>query len=120
MAEEFVRIVQFGEFVKRIEERFDHLGKELVNVNTLADQRYDSINQRLADAEKARDQNAVHVNQRFDDMNRSVNQRFDDMDRSMNHRFDGLEKLIAFQNKIVLGILGVIVLGVVKYLFFPG
>ena len=89
MAEEFVRIVQFGEFVKRIEERFEHLGKELVNVNTLADQRYDSINQRLADAEKARDQNAVHVNQRFDDMNRSVNQRFDDMDRSINHRFDG-------------------------------
>ena len=109
MAEEFVRIVQFGEFVKRIEERFEHLAKELVNVNTLADQRYDSINQRLADAEKARDQNLVHVNQRFDDMNRSI-----------NYRFDGLEKLIAFQNKIVLGILGVIVLGVVKYLFFPG
>ena len=127
MAEEFVRIVQFGEFVKRMEEGF-------ARVNELADQRYDSINQRLADAEKARDQNAVHVNQRFDDMNRrfddmnhrfddmnrSVNQRFDDMNRSMNHRFDGLEKLIAFQNKIVLGILGVIVLGVVKYLFFPG
>ena len=53
-------------------------------------------------------------------MNRSVNQRFDDMDRSINYRFDGLEKLIAFQNKIVLGILGVIVLGVVKYLFFRG
>ena len=120
MAEEFVRIVQFGEFVKRMEEGF-------VRVSELADQRYDSINQRLADAEKARDQNQVHVNQRFDDMNhrlddmnRSVNQRFDGMDRSINYRFDGLEKLIAFQNKIVLGILGVIVLGVVKYLFFPG
>ena len=113
MAEEFVRIVQFGEFVKRMEEGF-------ARVNELADQRYDSINQRLADAEKARDQNLVHVNQRFDDMNRSVNQRFDDMNRSINYRFDGLEKLIAFQNKIVLGILGVIVLGVMKYLFFPG
>ena len=45
MAEEFVRIVQFGEFVKRMEEGF-------VRVNELADQRYDSINQRLADAKR--------------------------------------------------------------------
>ena len=41
MAEEFARVGQFGEFVKHMEERFDHLGKELVNVNTLADQRYE-------------------------------------------------------------------------------
>ena len=74
---------------------------------------FDDMNHRFDDMNRS-------VNQRFDDMNRSVNQRFDDMDRSMNYRFDGLEKLIAFQNKIVLGILGVIVLGVVKYLFFPG
>ena len=102
MAEEFVRIVQFGEFVKRIEERFDHLGKELVNVNTLADQRYDSINQRLADAEKARDQNLVHVDQRF----------------------DNLEKRLDFQNRMTLAVSitvgGGILVSLAKYLFFPG
>lgn len=116
MAEEFVRIVQFGEFVKRIEERFDHLEKELVNVNTLADQRYESINRRLADAEKARDQNLVHVNQRFDDLKESVNQRFE----GVNQRFDSLEKLLNWHNRIVMGILAVILAAAVKYLFFPG
>lgn len=47
MAEDFVGVVQFGEFVKRIEERFDYLGKELVNMNTLADQRFDNLEKRL-------------------------------------------------------------------------
>ena len=109
MAEEHVSMAQFGEFVKRIEERFDHMGKELGNVNTLADQRDESINRRLADAEKARDQNLVHVNQRFDDMKESV-----------NHRFDSLEKLLNWHNRIVMGILLVILAAAVKYLFFPG
>ena len=120
MAEEFVRTEQFGEFVKRMEAGFTH-------VNQLADQRYDSINQRLADAEKAREQNLVHVNQRFDDMNqrfddmhRSVNQRFDDTNRSMDRRFDSLEKMIAWQNRITMGILLVILAAAVKYLFLPG
>ena len=35
-----VRMGQFGEFAKRMDERFDH-------VNELADQCYDSINQRF-------------------------------------------------------------------------
>lgn len=93
MAEEFASMAQFGEFVKRIEGRFDHLGKELVNMNMLADERYDSINRRLADAEKARDQNQVHVNQRLDDMKESV-----------DHRFNSLEKMLAWHNIIVMGI----------------
>ena len=63
MAEgQFVRTGQFGEFVRRMDERFDH-------VNELADQRYDNINQRFIEAEKAREQNHLHVNQRFDEMN---------------------------------------------------
>ena len=141
MADEYVSMAQFGEFVKRMEAGFAH-------VNQLADQRYDSINQRLADAEKAREQNLVHVNQRFDDMNqrfddmnqrfddmnqrfddtnqrfddmhRSVNQRFDDTNRSMDRRFDSLEKMIAWQNRITMGILLVILAAAVKYLFLPG
>ena len=102
MAEDFVGVVQFGEFVKRIEERFDYLGKELVNVNTLADQRFDSINQRLADAEKARDQNLVHVNQRF----------------------DNLEKRLDFQNRMTLAVYITVGAGIlaslVRDLFFSG
>ena len=106
MAEEFVSTAQFGEFVKRMEDRFDH-------VNELADQRYDSINRRLADAEKARDQNLVHVNQRFDDMN-----------RRMEQGFANLEKRLDFQNRMTLAVAitvgGGILVGLVKYLFFPG
>ena len=78
MAEEQpVGIGQFGEFVKRMDERFNH-------ANELAEQRYDSLNQRLADAEKAREQNLVHINQRFDEMNRNVNQRFDGLEKRMD------------------------------------
>ena len=62
----------------------------------------------------------VHVNQRFDDTNRSMNQRFDDTNRSMDRRFDSLEKMIAWQNRITMGILLVILAAAVKYLFIPG
>ena len=83
MADEFVSTAQFGEFVKRIDERFDHVQKDMANgfayVNQLADQRYESLNQRLADADKAREQNLVHINQRFDDMNA----RFGDMNAAL-------------------------------------
>ena len=40
MAEEFVGVTQFGEFVKRIDERFNHVGKEFGHVNELAEQRH--------------------------------------------------------------------------------
>ena len=124
MADEFVSTAQFGEFVKRIDECF-------VDVNKLADQRYENLKQRLADAEKAREQNLVHINQRFDDMNRSmsqrfddmwrgVNQRFDDMKEGVNHRFDSLEKMLAWQNRVSMGIFLLILAAVFKYLFFPG
>ena len=56
------------------------------------------MEQGFAHAEKAREQNFVHLNQCF----------------------DSLEKMITFQNKIVLGILVVILAGLVKYLFIPG
>ena len=137
MAEEFVSKGQFGEFVKRVDDRFDAQDKRIedgfAHANQLADQRYDSINQRLADAEKAREQHAVHVNQRFDDMNhrfddmnRSVNQRFDDMNRSMKQGFDNLEKRFDDLRKIVLimltALVGATVVSVVgaavKYIFF--
>lgn len=79
MADEYVRTGEFGEFVKRMDERFDHASE-------LADQRFDAMKQRILDvekrmekgfehAEKAREQNFVHLNQRHDDMNR----RFDAM-----------------------------------------
>ena len=132
MAEEFVSTGQFGEFVKRVDDRFDAQDKRIedgfAHVNQLADQRYDSINQRLADAEKAREQGFVHVNQRFDDMNRGVNQRFDDMNRGMNQRFDNLERRFDDLRKIVLimltALVGATVVSVVgaavKYVFFSG
>ena len=68
MAEEFVGTTQFGEFVKRIDERFSHVEKEFGHANQLVEQRHNEVNQRLADAEKAREQNLAHVVQRFDDL----------------------------------------------------
>lgn len=119
MAEEqFVRTEHFDEFVKRIEERFDHASE-------LTDQRFASVNQRLADAEKAREQNYVHLNERFDDMNRSVNQRFDDVNRSVNQRFDSLEKrfddlrtlMLIMYTPIAIALLGIFG-AAVKVIFF--
>ena len=124
MADEYVSAAQFGEFVKRIDERFDDVEKELASVNKLADQRYESINQLLADADKARDQNLVHVNQRFDDMNRSMNQRFDDVNRNMSQRFDILDKRFEDQRRVVVFMWAAIVAAVVgtavKYLETDG
>ena len=81
----------------------------MTHAHALAEQRYDSINQRLADAEKARDQNLVHVDQRFE---------------HVDQRFDNLEKRLDFQNRITLAVSitvgGGILVGLVKYLFFPG
>ena len=126
MADEYVRTGEFGEFVKRMDERFDH-------VNELANQRFDSINQRFLDvekrmkqgfthAEKAREQNFVHLNQRLD----GVNQRLDDMNhylqaeaRSLRETMqagdDSLRRMmLALHLPVVLAILG----AAIKYLFF--
>ena len=72
MAEAYVSGEQFGEFVKRMDERLDHIQKDMAtgfaHVNQLAEQRYDSIGQRFADAEKAREQNLVHIDQRLNEL----------------------------------------------------
>ena len=65
MADEFVRTGEFGQFVKRIDERFDH-------VNELADQRFDSVSQRFFDMQKRMEQGFTHVDQRFDDIRAEV------------------------------------------------
>ena len=107
MADEHVRTEQFGEFVKRMDQCFQH-------VNELADQRFDSMNQRILDLEKRMEQGFVHVEQRFE----QVEQRFEQVDK----RFDSVQVeirslrslMVALYAPIALGIVGV----VIKYLFF--
>ena len=86
---------RFTQMNRLADERFNHMSQ-------LAEQRHDSISKRFADAEKARDQNLVHVDQRF----------------------DNLEKRMDFQNRMTLAVSmtvgGGILIGLVKYLFFPG
>ena len=123
MAEEQpVSMGQFGEFVKRMDERFDHVNQRFDHVNELAEQRYDSLNQRLADAEKAREQNLVHINQRFDEMNRNVNQRFDGLEKRMDQfHADMLQMrnwLVRLYGLVVFGFLGAIALILFRDLFF--
>ena len=96
MADEYVRVEQFGEFVKRMEERFDH-------ADELADQRYDSLNRRFADAEKAREQNLIHINQRFDGLERRMDQFHADMLQMRNW-------LMRLYGLVVFGFIGTIVL----------
>ena len=74
MAEEFVRTEQFGEFVKRMDDRFEGVGR-----------RFDDMNQ--------------GINQRFDDMNQGINQRFDDMNQGINLRFDDMKQRLADAEK---------------------
>ena len=105
MAEDqYVSMGQFGEFVKRIDERFDH-------VNELAEQRYDSLNQRLANAEKAREQNLVHINQRFDGLEKRMDQFHADMLQMRNW-------LVRLYGLVVFGFLGAIALILFRDLFF--
>lgn len=103
MAEEFVGVTQFGEFAKRIDERFNHVGKEFGHVNELAEQRHKEVNQRLADAEKAREQNLAHIVQRFDDLKGDIRDIKADM-RQMRAWLIGLFGLVVF------GFIGSIVL----------
>ena len=77
----------------------------------------------------------------MDDLKESVNQRFDDMNEAstnasraltnastalingfddVKERLDSLEKLLNWQNRMMMGILAVILAAAVKYLFFPG
>ena len=107
MADQYVRMEQFGEFVKRVEERFDH-------ANELADQRYDSINRRLADAEKAREQNLVHINQRFDGLEKRMDQFHDQFHADMRQMRNWLMRLYGL---VVFGFIGAIVLMLFKGVF---
>ena len=100
MADEYVRMEQFGEFVKRMEERFDH-------ANELADQRYDSINRRFADAEKAREQNLIHISQRFDGLEKRIDQLHDQLYADMRQTRNWLMPLYGL---VVFGFIGTIVL----------
>ena len=106
MADEFVSTQQFGEFVKRMEERFDH-------VNELADQRFDSMNQRFLDVEKRMEQDAVHVDRRFEQVDRRLDDLHVEM-RSLRRTMLGLGV------PVIVVLLGAIVTGLVKVLFFNG
>ena len=88
MADEFVSGAQFGEFVKRMEDRFDH-------AEELAKEREDKLNLRF---------NAIE--QRFD-------ARFDAMDNRIDTRFDAVDKRLGDLWKVMVVVLGGILAGAV-------
>ena len=111
MADEYVRAGEFGEFVKRMEERFDH-------VNELADQRFDSMNQRLLDLEKRMEEGFAHANQRFEQVDRRldrVDQRFDDVQAEIRNL---RRTMLALGVPVVATVVGAIVSALAKFLFF--
>ena len=96
MAEEYVGKEQFGEFVKRMDDRFDYV-----------DQRFESLNQRLADAEKAREQNLTHINQRFESLERRMERGFAQVHADIRQMRNWLVWLFGL---VVFGFIGSIVL----------
>ena len=122
MADEYVRTEQFGEFVRRMEERLDHANEladqRFDSTNQLADQRFDSTNQRFLDVEKRMEQGFAHVEQRFEQVDRRldrVDKRFDDVQaeiRSMR------KTMLALGVPVVVTVVGAIVSALVKFLFF--
>lgn len=121
MAEEFVRMEQFGEFVKRMEGRFEGVDKRFDDMNQSVNHRFDDMNQsinqrfddmkqRLADAEKAREQNLLHINQRFD----YIDQRFSDLQNSIGDLRADMRQmrnwLVWLFGLVVFGFIGSIVL----------
>ena len=65
MAEEFVSKEQFGEFVQRMEDRFDHVYERFNHVIERTDDRFLSIEKRMdqgfSHAEKNREQDFAHL-----------------------------------------------------------
>ena len=108
MADEYVRAGDFGQFVKRMDERFDH-------VNELDDQRFDSMNQRFLDLEKRIEEGFAYVNQRFEQVGRRLDradQRFDAEIRILRRT------MLALGVPVVATVVGAIVSALVKFLFF--
>ena len=133
MADEFVRVGQFEENSRRMDERFialekkmdqgfTHAAKERENILVHLNQRFDAVNQRFDDMKESVNQRFDAVYQRFDGMNQGMNQRFDDMNQGMNQRFDDvhrrlddliasvkqgfdtMEKRFDYQNRFVVGV----------------
>ena len=109
--EQYVSTGQFGEFVKRMDERFDHVNELADQRLELINQRFDSVNQRLADAEKAREQNLMHINQRFDGLEKRMDQFHADMLQMRNW-------LMRLYGLVVFGFIGAIALILFRDLFF--
>ena len=102
MAESYVTYEHFGEFAKRIDERFENMEKRM--------------EQGFAHAEQARAQGFAHLNQRFE----QVDKRFGDMTQSVNQRFDQVDRiLVSIQSYMrqmrnwLVGLYGVVVFGFV-------
>ena len=118
MAEQYVSREQFGEFVQRMDNRFDHISERFSDAEKRADERFYSLEKRMeqgfAYLEKARATDAAHSNDRFD----QLNIRFDSLERRMEQGFAQLHAdmrqmrgwLVRLYGLVVFGFIGGIVL----------
>ena len=98
MADEYVSGAQFGEFVKRMQDRFDH-------AEELAKEREEKLNLRF----DAMEQRFDGIAQRFDAMDKRIDTRFD----AMEQRFDAVDKRFNDLWKVMVVVLGGILAGAV-------
>ena len=115
MADEFVGTQQFGEFTRRMEERFDH-------ADELADQRFDSMNQRFLDVEKRMEQGFLYVDQRFEQTDRrlgDIQAEIRGLRENMQTESRSLRRtMLGLGIPVIAVLLSAIVTGLVKVLFF--
>ena len=118
MAEQYVSREQFGEFVRRMEERFDHVSERFDHISDRfsdaekrADERFYGLEKLMKQSftylEKARAEDSAHTNQRLDSLERRMEQGFAQLHADMRQMRGWLVRLYGL---VVFGFLGGIVL----------
>ena len=99
MADENVSLAQFGEFVKRIDERFDHVNERFDHVN----ERFDHVNERFERMQKDMASGFAQVrelaDQRYDNLTKLGDQRYDNMMQLADQRYDSINQRFADADK---------------------
>ena len=118
MAEQYISKEQFGEFVQRMDDRFDHVSQRFDQVTERfsdaekrADERFYSLEKRMeqgfAYLEKARAEDASFTNQRLESLERRMEQGFAQLHADMRQMRGWLVRLYGL---VVFGFIGGIVL----------
>ena len=96
----------------RAEEKIDHVGRRMDSLETILTETKETL---------ARvDQRLIAVEVRLDDVKKSLDTRLDDVKKSLDTRLDDVKKSLDTQSTWMKWVLGLILVGIISKLFFPG